>query len=182
MAWGPRLDILCDVGWVVQRCTKHLLRLGCSSWCSSELYLLLDSYLVGPYCVAFIFSTKHGVHFPWLCIESTSKTPASSSPSRGWRAKVALGGLLLSTWLLLLTLLPLRLSGFILILNWFMYALDISWVEFSYEAQAVSAYFSTSSLLYQKSLSDLMYSSILCSSFSREWGGFLAKYWATGPG
>lgn len=45
----------------------------------------------------------------------------------------------------------------------------------------VSTYLWTSFVVCWKSLSALMHSYIFYISFSREWGGFLVKYWAAGP-
>lgn len=46
---------------------------------------------------------------------------------------------------------------------------------------AASTYFCASWLRWQKPLFALMYSSNFYSSFSRELGGFMEKYWAAGP-
>jgi hypothetical protein len=46
----------------------------------------------------------------------------------------------------------------------------------------ISEYLKASFLLWRKSLSARMYSSIFWRSFSRVCGGFLAKYCAVGPG
>jgi hypothetical protein len=55
-------------------------------------------------------------------------------------------------------------------------------VESSSEALVISEYLYASSLLWLKSLSTQMYSSIFWRSFSKVYGGFLAKYCAVGPG
>jgi hypothetical protein len=60
--------------------------------------------------------------------------------------------------------------------------LDMPGMESSFEAPSHIKYIYASSLLGWKSLSAQMYSSIFWRSFSKVYGGFLAKYCVVGPG
>jgi hypothetical protein len=54
----------------------------------SGVLQLLDCDLIGSCCMPLVLSTEKAGHFPWLKVESSFKTPSSSSTSWAGGVKV----------------------------------------------------------------------------------------------
>jgi hypothetical protein len=92
--------------------------------------LFLDCDLTSSCCMPLVLSTEMVEHFPRLRVESSSKTPCSSSTSWGRWSE----GILLGSCGLRMTLFSLIVIVFVFIPIWIVYGPDMPWVESSAEA------------------------------------------------